>query len=57
LRGIEAPEELDQPGHEAGPAGLMAGADPGSVVPVEVFVEEEMIAPVPVWHSTLSVLP
>ena len=31
---------------EAGPAGLMACAEPGAVVAVEVFVEEDVVAPV-----------
>src|SRR5512135_963866 len=44
--GIQKAEELDGLGHEPGPAGLMAGAEPGSVVAVEVFVEEDVIAPV-----------
>src|SRR5688572_17141374 len=37
---------LDQAGDEAGPPGLMAGADAGAVVAVEVFVEQHVIAPV-----------
>ena len=43
---IEPAEELDELGHQPGPAGLMAGAQPGTVVAVEVFVEEDVVAPV-----------
>jgi hypothetical protein len=37
---------LDQFGYQTGPAGLMACADPGAVVAVEVFVEWNRVAPV-----------
>ena len=37
---------LQQLGDQAGPAGLMAGAEPGAVVAVEVFVEQDQVAPV-----------
>ena len=33
-------------GHEPGPAGLVAGAQPRPVVAVEVLVEEDVVAPV-----------
>jgi hypothetical protein len=46
-RSVEAAEELDQRSNEAGPTGLVARADPRAVVSVEVFVEEDVIAPVP----------
>src|SRR5512135_181221 len=36
----------DQLSHQCGPAGLMAGPEPGAVVAVEVFVERDVIAPV-----------
>src|SRR5262245_1513098 len=39
-------EQLDQPGNDAGPAGLVAGAQARPVVAVEVFVELQVIAPV-----------
>jgi hypothetical protein len=42
---VEAAEELNERGDQTGPARLMAGADSGPVVPVEVFIEEQMIAP------------
>jgi len=44
--GGDPAEELDQPGDEAGPAGLVAGADPGAVVAVEVLVEQDVVSPV-----------
>ena len=33
-------------GDDAGPAGLVAGAEPGAVVAVEVLVEEQQVPPV-----------
>ena len=44
--GIQVAEELDEFGHEPGPAGLVARAQPCAVVAVEVFVEEDVVAPV-----------
>src|SRR6516165_9440783 len=38
-------EEMHGPGNDAGPAGLMAGADTGPVVAMEVLVEQDEIAP------------
>ena len=37
--------ELDALGHQPGPAGLVAGAQPCAVVAVEVLVEEDVIPP------------
>jgi hypothetical protein len=37
--GVEVPEDFDQGRHQTGPSGLMAGADPGAVVAMEIFVE------------------
>ena len=37
---------LDEAGDQPGPARLVAGADPGAVVPVEVFIEKDAIPPV-----------
>ena len=37
---------LDELGDQSGPTGLVARADPGAVVAVEVFVERDQIAPV-----------
>src|SRR6266478_5246313 len=39
-------EEVHRAGDHSGPSGLMAGAEAGAVVPVEVFVKLETIAPV-----------
>ncbi|HYX59139.1 MAG TPA: hypothetical protein VE888_09030, partial [Streptosporangiaceae bacterium] len=44
--GVELTHALDQPGHEAGPAGLVGGTQPGSVVAVEVLVEQDQVTPV-----------
>ena len=33
-------------GHDAGPARLVAGAEPGAVVAVEILVEQDVVAPV-----------
>src|SRR5262249_42167920 len=46
MRGVYEAEELDQPGHEARPARLVTGAEAGALVTVEVFIEQEQIAPV-----------
>src|SRR5262252_8705570 len=43
---IEQPEELDQFCHHPGPSGLMARAQARSVIPVEVFVEQDVVTPV-----------
>ena len=55
---------LEQLGYQAGPAGLVAGAEAGAVVAVEVFVEQDVIAPMRVGlelvgaaeHGTAAVL-
>ena len=44
--GVDAPEEVEQRRDEAGPPGLVAGAEPGAVVAVEVLVEQDQVAPV-----------
>ena len=51
---IEQAEELDQLGHQPGPAGLVAGAEAGAVVAVEVLVEQEVVAPVRVVLELLA---
>ena len=43
---VQQTVQLDQLGHVSRPAGLMAGAEPGAVVAVEVLVEEHVVAPV-----------
>src|SRR5207248_3600648 len=40
------PALLEQFGDEAGPAGLMVGPKAGAVVAVEVFIEQNQIAPI-----------
>ena len=37
---FELAEQLDQAGDDPGPAGLVAGADAGAVVAVEIFVQQ-----------------
>src|SRR5689334_23128117 len=39
-------EHLHHEGDDPGPTGLVAGADAGAVVAVEVFVKENVVAPV-----------
>src|SRR5262249_55865026 len=42
---IQVAVQLDKPRDQAGPPRLMAGAQPGTVVAVEVFVEKDAITP------------
>jgi hypothetical protein len=42
---VEPPEHFDQPPDQTGPPGLMACADAGAVIAVEILVEENMVAP------------
>ena len=44
--GIELAENVDQAGDDPGPTRLMAGADPGTVIAVEVLVKQDVIPPV-----------
>lgn len=44
-RRIQIAIKMDELGHEPGPAGLMAGAQSRPVVAVEIFVKEDVIAP------------
>ena len=44
--GIQDSIELDEFGHEAGPAGLVARAQSRPVVAVKVFIEENVVTPV-----------
>ena len=46
IRGVDASEEINQHRDTSRPTGLVTGAEPGAVVPVEVFVEQDQIAPV-----------
>ena len=45
---------FDQLGDEPGPAGLMACADPGSIVTVEVLVEKNKVTPVGIALKNLG---
>jgi hypothetical protein len=38
-------KDFDQTRHQSGPPGLMAGADTGAVVAVEILVEQQAVAP------------
>ncbi len=49
------PPLLQQLGHQAGPAGLVAGAEAAAGVAVEVLVEQEVIAEVGVVLEQLDV--
>jgi hypothetical protein len=51
--GVQEAVELNGLGHEPGPAGLVAGAEPGAIVAVEVLVKEDVIAPVGVGLELL----
>src|SRR4051795_7325387 len=42
---VEVPQALDDLGDEPGPAGLVAGAEAGAVVAVEVLVEHQQVLP------------
>src|SRR5690349_7649419 len=53
--GVEEAEELDKLGDGAGPAGLVAGADAGAVVAVEVLIEQDVVAPVGIVLELLGV--
>src|SRR5207244_13175639 len=48
------PALLEQLRHAPRPAGLVAGPDPGAVVTVEVFVEEDQVAPVRIALEALG---
>ena len=43
---LDRGEPLNQKGDDAGPAGLMAGSDARTGVPMEVLVEQDVVAPV-----------
>src|SRR5689334_19882921 len=46
LLGRGGGEEMHEPGDDPGPAGLVARAEAGAVVAVEIFVEVQAVAPV-----------
>ena len=54
LLGIQDAVKLDQFGHEPRPAGLMAGAESCTIVPVKVLVKEDVIAPVGIALELLA---
>ena len=43
--GIEEAVKLNEFGNESCPTGLMTGAQPGAIVTMEVFIEENVVAP------------
>lgn len=43
---VQGAVKLNDLGHESGPSGLVAGAQPGAIVAMEVFIEENVVAPV-----------
>src|SRR5271157_6229244 len=43
--GIQLAEDLDQAGDDTGPSRLVARTEAGAVVAMEVFVEQQMVAP------------
>ena len=47
-------QPVDQHGHQAGPARLVAGAQSRTVVAVEIFVKEDVIAPVGITLEHLN---
>src|SRR5215510_1369246 len=49
LFGRRGRKQMDAPGDEPGPPRLVAGAKPRSVVAMEVFVEQQEIAPLRVF--------
>src|SRR5690242_3428589 len=51
---IEQSEKLNQLRHHSCPSGLMARAEPGAVIPMKVFVEQDIVAPVRVGLKLLS---
>ena len=44
--GVDTPEQVEQARDQPGPPRLVAGAEPRPVVTLEVFIEEDQIAPV-----------
>ena len=44
--GLDTPEHVEKARDQTGPPRLVAGAEPRAVVTLEVFVEEDQVAPV-----------
>jgi len=55
LRGGAGSKKREERRHQAGPARLMAGANPGSGVPMKVFVKKKVVAPIRVGLKFLPV--
>ena len=53
-RRVSRREQVHEPGDDAGPAGLVAGAEAGAVVAVEVLVEQQAVAPVRIVLELLA---
>jgi hypothetical protein len=43
---VKTPKQVQEGSDQSSPARLVAGPEPGAVVPVEIFVKENQIAPV-----------
>jgi hypothetical protein len=52
--GIDSPIDFDQFRHDAGPPGLMAGADTSAVVAMKILVELQVIPPIRIRLKLLS---
>src|SRR5262249_35302682 len=50
---LDLGESLNQEGNDAGPAGLVAGPDAYTSVSMEIFVEQDVVAPVLIVPSTV----
>ncbi len=54
LSGIERTKEFDKFRNQSGPACLVAGTEPSAIIPVEIFVEQDVVAPEGVGLELLS---
>jgi hypothetical protein len=52
---LEIAADLDDAGDQPGPARLVAGAEPGAVVAVEVLVEQDLVLPLGIGLEALGV--
>src|SRR5580765_1299576 len=50
----DARKHIERARYDSGPAGLVAGSQPGAIVPVEVFVEQNVVLPVRIVLELLS---
>jgi hypothetical protein len=46
---IKPAKEVEQAGDHTGPTGLMAGAETRSVIPVKIFIKEDVVSPVRIF--------